>query len=168
MLGRDDYDWDDDYGWWHTSREAYIVKWAIFLALLVAITTFFIVGRQLARRRIRAGRKPVTGTTWLLSRSERAAFDPRYAQRWPTYAHYGPNGRPGYGPPPGGDYYGMNNMPPPPPVYDANRPPQYDGVGAPAPGAMAYPPEGASKVDPGQGGGYAPPPGPPPNAASRP
>lgn len=91
---------------------------------------------------------------WLLSRRQRAQFDPRYRDAVPGDSY-------------GSDQYGMHAYPPP--VYDPNSapPPKYQ------------PPEGASKIDPIQGRAeasstpvaagepspaYAPPPGPPPSA----
>lgn len=131
-----------------------------------------VLGRRHALRRVRAGRKPVPGTGWLLSRQERGLVDPRYAvPAWPgqaVYVQYHPGGPQaptgaGAGGGPGG-WYNMQNMPPPPPVYDANRPPMYDGDSAS--------PAGATKVDPDQQGAvnrddYAPPAGPPPGAGLR-
>lgn len=85
----------------------------------------------------------------LVSRAELARVDPAYAYPQATNVYYAPAGQ---------GYYGMQPMPPP--VYDPNRPPMY-------PGGPMPPPQGASKVDPEQGGAdYAPPPGPPPPAAS--
>jgi hypothetical protein len=91
---------------------------------------------------------------WLLSRRQRAQFDPRYRDAVPGDSY-------------SSDQYGMHAYPPP--VYDPNSapPPKYQ------------PPEGASKVDPTQrraeasstpvaagepSPAYAPPPGPPPSA----
>ena len=118
-----------------------------------------ILGRRHALRRVRAGRKPIFSTAWLLSRQERGL--PPRMPAWPAqpvYVHYAP-GPNGGGPQGGGGWYHMQNMPPPPPVYDANLPPMYDDAAGVAPGA------GTTKVDPNQQGGaaeYAPPAGPPP------
>ncbi|RYP11728.1 hypothetical protein DL765_007624 [Monosporascus sp. GIB2] len=176
----DDYIYDPNYVYWWDTRTGYVVKWALFLAFVTFIMLWMIVGRRLAKRNVRAGRKPPFGTAWLLSRHERALVDPRYAAPpWPghgqgpphaVYVHYQP-GPHGQQPPAGGGWYNMQEMPPPPPVYDANnRPPMYEGVG----------PAAGSKVDPNQGGAgggeaaggprgdeYAPPAGPPPGAAQR-
>lgn len=131
--------------YWYT-REGLIVKWSIFLGLMVFITLYITIGYIHAKKRIRKGLVPLAYHRWLVSRAELARVDPRYAYPQATYTNY----RPGYYQqyPPG---YNMQNMPPPPPMYDpsAPRPPMYDG------------PQGGSKLAPTQD--YeAPPPGPPP------
>ncbi|KAI1251653.1 hypothetical protein MGN70_006221 [Eutypa lata] len=155
----------DDQGhymyFWDT-RTGIIIKWSLFLAFVLFITIWMIGGRRHALRRVRAGKKPIFGTGWLLSRQERGLVDPRYANPWPgqaVYVQYHPGGPHGQPPAGGGGWYNMQNMPPPPPVYDGNRPPMYEGVDNAAPAA------GNTKVDPDQanrGSDYAPPAGPPP------
>lgn len=157
LFIRQNYYYDDDWSFWYT-REGYILKWSLFFALCAVLLTWVTVGRWHAAKRVRAGQKPVFSTGWLVPRSLRA---PAPYAAWPGYPHPAPgyyNGR--------GGAYGMHDMPPPPPVYDANRPPMYEGV------APAAPPEGSTKVDPQQGGAaggivqgapqYPPPAGPPP------
>ncbi|KAH8682502.1 hypothetical protein BX600DRAFT_45820 [Xylariales sp. PMI_506] len=131
--------------WWDT-RTGLIVKWSIFLGLIVIMFAYLIGGRWHARRRINKGLAPMAYHRWLIPRAELARVDPRYAYPEATYTNYAPGAA---------GYYGMQPMPPP--VYDPNRPPVYQG--------SEMPPTGATKVDPAQE--YAPPPGPPPAAASR-
>ncbi|KAI1262826.1 hypothetical protein F5Y18DRAFT_145077 [Xylariaceae sp. FL1019] len=129
---------DGDYFWY--TKEGYIVKYILFLTFIFVLLLWIVGGRAHARRRMRKGLRPMAYHSWLLSRSERGTYDPRYAQyTYPNQQHpvyY----RPAYGQTPGGqNEYGMYNMPPPPPVYDASRPPMYmesDG----------------SKIDPAQAG----------------
>ncbi|KAK7751185.1 hypothetical protein SLS62_006869 [Diatrype stigma] len=161
-------DEDGRYRYFWDTRTGIIIKWSLFLAFVLFITVWMVLGRRHALRRVRAGRKPAPGTGWLLSRQERGLVDPRYAAPWPGQAVYvqyhpgGPQAPAGSGP---GGWYNMQNMPPPPPVYDANRPPMYDG-------GDSNSPAGATKVDPDQQGAagrddYAPPAGPPPGAGLR-
>ncbi|KAI5865886.1 hypothetical protein GGS23DRAFT_358867 [Durotheca rogersii] len=129
--------------WFWYTRTGVIVKWSIFLGISVLLALYLILGRIHAKRRVRAGLKPLAYHSWLLSRQEKAAVDPRYA--WPnaTYNAYHSH----QAPPPGYGYgsYGMHPMPPP--VYDPNnRPPVYEGAGP--------------KVDPTQAAGVEPATGP--------
>lgn len=136
------------------SKTGYIVKWSVFLGLFTLFGLYLILGYTHAKKRMRKGLPPLAYHRWLVSRSELARVDPRYAYPQSSYNNYRP------------DYYNMqNNMPMPPPVYDPNaaRPPVYDD------------PQGATKTAPSQWGqqptyrpadqqadDYAPPPGPPP------
>lgn len=152
-------------------QEGRIVKWSVFLVIIVLITAYLLGGYLHARSRLKKGLPPKGYHRWMVPRPQLARVDPRYGYpqqpgghaQWTTY-------RPA-------DAYGMQNMGgmPPPPVYDptAARPPGYE------------PPEGGSKVDPAQGmasweqgqqreqgagsagdGNFAPPPGPPPPAVA--
>ncbi|KAI1464272.1 uncharacterized protein F4812DRAFT_217924 [Daldinia caldariorum] len=143
------------YVWFWYTRTGVIVKWSLFLGILLLLMLYLVFGRMHARKRIRAGMKPMAYHGWLLSRQERGAVDPQYA--WPQASYTPYQQGPGYG----ASGYGMHPIPPP--VYDPNnRPPMY---------------EGGSKIDPVQtgveptrqpaGNDYAPPPGPPPFAAQR-
>ncbi|KAI0160822.1 hypothetical protein GGR57DRAFT_392644 [Xylariaceae sp. FL1272] len=158
---------DDGIYFWYT-KEGYIVKYVLFLTFILVLLLWIVGGRAHARRRMRKGLRPMAYHSWLLSRSERGTYDPRYA----AYAHpqqpiyY----RPAYGQTPGGQTeYGMYNMPPPPPVYDATRPPMYmeaDTTSKIDP-AQAGRDRGAGATDVGIGASssrneYAPPAGPPP------
>lgn len=135
------------------------------------VTLYFILGYLHAKRRIRRGLAPLayhrvcalsysksslylTSSQFLLSRKDRAQYDPRYRDSLPDYFVHRP------------EQYGMHAYPPP--VYDPN---------APAP-PKYQPPAGATKLDPSQTGPannqptpgepspeYMPPPGPPPAAA---
>ncbi|KAI0383538.1 hypothetical protein F5Y04DRAFT_27378 [Hypomontagnella monticulosa] len=148
--------------WFWYTRTGVIIKWSIFVGITTLLALYLILGRMHAKKRVQRGLKPMAYHSWLLSRQEKAAVDPRYA--WPdaTFTNYQP--APGYGAP--NNTYGMHPMPPP--VYDPNnRPPMYEG---------GPPPMGGTKVDPVQTGveparqpmgDYAPPPGPPPSAAQR-
>lgn len=84
---------------------------------------------------------------WMLSRRQRAMYDPAYRQPHVYYSTYPP--------PHNGQQYGMYAMPPP--VYDPNAPPP-----------PMYQPPGGAKIDPGQaradGSSPAYEPGPPPAA----
>ncbi|KAK0673371.1 hypothetical protein QBC41DRAFT_136931 [Cercophora samala] len=150
---------------WNT-KAGIIVKWSLFLAILVSLTLYLLIGYLHARKRVRAGLPPLGYHRFLVNRATLAQVDPRYRYPQSTFTPYhhnqGNNGD-GY------QYYNMQGMPPPP-VYDPNapRPPVYE------------PPAGASKY--GEGNGttssppppmdnnnnnnngymYAPPPGPPP------
>ncbi|KAI1401424.1 hypothetical protein F4819DRAFT_328185 [Hypoxylon fuscum] len=152
---------EDDNGrliWFWYTRTGVIVKWSIFLGIIVLLSLYLILGRMHAKKRVNRGLKPLAYHRFLLSRQELAASDPRYA--WPQAQYTNYQAGPGYGP---GGNYGMH--PVPPPIYDPNnRPPMYDGSNGPMP-------MGGSKIDPMQtgvepahqpGGDYAPPPGPPP------
>lgn len=150
-TGTTTFDDDGDVPFWWT-RTGIIVKWSIFLAIVVGFMLWLVLGYMHAKRRINKGLKPLAYHRCLVGRAELARVDPAYAYPQATYTNY---------PPPGAGYYGMQPMPPP--VYDPNRPPQYPGGPAPPP------PMGGSKVDPEQGAGdYAPPPGPPPPATQQP
>ncbi|ETS81789.1 hypothetical protein PFICI_06791 [Pestalotiopsis fici W106-1] len=147
-----DDDRDDVPFWW--TRTGIIVKWSIFLAIVVVFMLWLVLGYMHAKRRMRKGLKPLGYHRCLVSRAELARVDPAYAYPQAVYTNYAQ-------PPPGAGYYGMQPMPPP--VYDPNRPPQYPGGPAPPP------PQGGSKIDPEQAGGdFAPPPGPPPPATQQP
>ncbi|CAG8980534.1 hypothetical protein HYALB_00002531 [Hymenoscyphus albidus] len=144
---------DGRRGWWYT-REGQIARWSIFFGLFFILMVYMVGGYMHAKKRISKGLAPLPYHRWLLSRSQRAQFDPWYQEPTIYYQTY----------PPPGAHYGMHPMPPP--VYDPNMPPTYQ------------PPAGASKVDPSQwrteptrrpaesdpAPGYAPPPGPPPPA----
>ncbi|KAI1815576.1 hypothetical protein GGS20DRAFT_543014 [Poronia punctata] len=152
-----------DVWFWYTTP-GIIIKYVVFLSILLLLLVWIVGGRVHAKRRLIRGQKPMAYHAWLLSRRERAQVDPTY--RWPQptyYAVYRPantNANPHDGT---AEYYGMHSMPPPP-MYDPNRPPVYEGPSAPAPAAAS----GTSKVDPRQGevvhDEYAPPPGPPPSS----
>ncbi|RKU40686.1 hypothetical protein DL546_000650 [Coniochaeta pulveracea] len=158
---------DPDYvPFWYT-KTGVIVKWCIFLGLLVAFSAYMILGRIHAQRRIARGLPPLAYHRWLVPRAQLASVDPRYA--FPQAAYQSHQPRPQHEQ---GEYYGMYSMPPP--VYDPNAPrlPDY------------YPPqpqqeqqqEGVgSKVDPNQArdgpslrmDDVPPPAGPPPASSSR-
>lgn len=147
--------------WWY-SETGRIVKWSVFLGLILILSIYIVGGYIHARSRIKKGLAPLGYHRWLVRRSDLARVDPRYA--YPP-AMYHPRA-PGWTTHRPADAYHMRDMGvPPPPVYDptSSRPPMYS------------PPEGGSKVNPAQGWGqqesgtmnndYAPPSGPPPPAA---
>ncbi|KAL7620699.1 hypothetical protein AAE478_009694 [Parahypoxylon ruwenzoriense] len=147
--------------WFWYTRTGVIIKWSLFLGISILLALYLVLGRIHAKRRVRAGMKPLAYHSWLLSRQEKSGVDPRYAWPQASFTTYQPG--PGYSAGPSGAY-GMHSMPPP--VYDPNnRPPVYEG-------GPAAPPVG-SKIDPAQTSSgsaqqdYAPPPGPPPAAAQR-
>lgn len=97
---------------------------------------------------------------WLISRSELARVDPRYAFPQSSYTTY----RPEYANQQ--QYHMQGNMPPPPPMYDpSGRPPMYDG---PAGGTKTAPSQWAQEPTHRPGGAagqdeeYGAPSGPPP------
>ncbi|KAI0396501.1 hypothetical protein F5Y17DRAFT_419337 [Xylariaceae sp. FL0594] len=182
-IARRQYVNDDDGNdiWFWYTTPGIIIKYVVFLTILLLLFAWIVGGRVHAKRRLMRGQKPLGYHAWLLSRRERALVDPAY--RWPHDTYYGVY-RPGYhGHPSANDNnnnhpesYGMHAMPPPP-MYDPTRPPMYEGpppppaVGAPnaAPGT-----KGGEQQHRGQGGSgagasnggheeeFAPPAGPPP------
>ncbi|KAL8393316.1 hypothetical protein RB595_003194 [Gaeumannomyces hyphopodioides] len=127
--------------WW--SRTGHIIKWSLFLGIFTIFALYIVIGYWHAKKRLSKGQIPLAYHRWLVSRSQLARVDPRYAYPQPAgYTTYRP------------DYYGMNAMPPPP-VYEPSRPPMYDG------------PPGGTKVDPAQTSqqSQAQPPPPPPQEA---
>jgi len=146
---------DDNYVpfWW--TRTGQIVRWAILIGILVVVFTFLFIGNCHARRRLSRGLPPLRYHRWMLSRNQRARYDPNYA---PPAPYYNPYQREGYN---------MNAMPPP--IYDPSHPmpPVYQ------------PPTGGTKVAPSQfttsrpvgetdpSPSYEAPPGPPPGAAAQ-
>lgn len=109
-------------------QTGYIIKWSLFLGIFTFFGLYLTIGYWHAKRRLSKGQVPLAYHRWLVSRSQLARVDPRYAYPQPFgYSTYRP------------DYHGMQAMTvPPPPVYDPSRPPVYDG------------PPGGTKVDPGQ------------------
>jgi hypothetical protein len=139
-----------------------IVKWVLFFVFWLLIIGWLVLGRVSAKKRVRAGQKPIWGTGWLLPRTERMMVyawpAPAYSTYPPTapgggHHHHHPHYQAYYAPGPG---YPMHGNMAPPPVYDPNRPPVYDGVKD-----GGHPPQQTSGVAPEA---YSPPPG-PPNAA---
>jgi len=130
--------WDNNGGWWY-SGTATAVKW-IILAVILSLFLLFILGGYLhAQRRIKKGLPPLAYHRWLLSRRQRAAYDPRYATAAPqnNFSFYQAPANP-Y--PYQGNAFHMDTYPAPPPAYDPSMapPPKYQ------------PPAGGSKVDPEQ------------------
>ncbi|KAL2154293.1 hypothetical protein VTH82DRAFT_2969 [Thermothelomyces myriococcoides] len=149
-----------DIPFWAT-RTGIIVKWSLFLGIMILIILYFLVAYIHLKQRIRKGLPPLSYHRFLASRVTLARLDPRYAPPPPLNPYtYDPAER---------YYYDMYAMPPP--VYDPNapRPPAYE------------PPANSTKVQPNQSQGaqqgpsqagestaaYGPPPGPPP-ASSQP
>jgi len=107
------------YNWWYTPT-AYAVKWSALLALFVIFFLWITLGYYHARRRIKAGLKPLSYHKWLVPRSQREPQPPQNAR-----SYYAPGS------------FGMQGQQPaePPPVYsNTDMPPTYQ------------PPEGGSKV----------------------
>lgn len=145
--------------WWY-SKEGVIVKWSLFLGMIVFFAVFLSVSYTHAKRRMAKGQLPLRYHRWMISKHKLARIDPQYAYPQSNYRTYRPQQ----------DVYGMYAMPPP--VYDpgAPRPPIYE------------PPQGATKADPSQwrseptrrpadgaaGSDFAPPSGPPPSFGARP
>ncbi|PQE18853.1 Ubiquitin- ligase sel1 protein [Rutstroemia sp. NJR-2017a WRK4] len=141
---------DGNDPFWYT-RTGRIIRWSVFFGLFGLFLIWVIGGYWHAKRRISKGLTPLAYHRWLLSRRQRAMYDPAYQDPPVYYTTY---------PPPG--QYGMHPMPPP--MYDPNAqmPPTYQ------------PPAGATKLDPSQfraqtvnaepSPEYEAPPGPPPAA----
>ncbi|KAK1764884.1 hypothetical protein QBC33DRAFT_427744, partial [Phialemonium atrogriseum] len=149
-------DEDGDFIPFWYSKTGVIVKWSLFLGLIVIVTLYLLVGYMHAKRRIRKGLPPLGYHRFLVSRTELARVDPRYAfpQR-PSYGTYYPPSQ----------YYGMHAMPPP--VYDpeAPRPPVYEGAKVdPSQAGPGFTPEPTRRpTEPAPD--YSPPAGPPPGAS---
>ncbi|KAK4043694.1 hypothetical protein C8A01DRAFT_12786 [Parachaetomium inaequale] len=113
---------------WST-RTGTIVKWSLFLGIIVAIGLYLLLGYMHAQRRMKKGLPPLGYHRFLVSRAALAQVDPRYRPPQPSNIYrYTPEQH----------YYDMNTMPPP--VYDPNapRPPMYE------------PPAGSTKIEPNQ------------------
>ncbi|KAK4132515.1 hypothetical protein BT67DRAFT_450941 [Trichocladium antarcticum] len=137
------------------SKTGVIVKWSLFLGLVVFVALYIFLGHLHAQRRIQNGLPPLRYHRFLVSRSTIARTSPQ--NRYPQPASARPYN-------PDNQYYDMNSMPPP--VYDPNapRPPMYE------------PPAGSTKVGSQQHGAeqsqqaagepveYTPPAGPPPSS----
>lgn len=136
-----DFEDDNDDGLWWWSPEAYAVKFAIIVALFAVVAVYLLGGYLHAKRRIRKGLPPLAYHRWMLSRAERARFDPNYHP--PQIALYQvPEG------------YATHGYPAPPPAYNPNAPPP----------PTYQPPEGGSKIAPSQSV-YQPPQGSPPSSS---
>ncbi|KAF4589479.1 ubiquitin-protein ligase Sel1/Ubx2 [Ophiocordyceps camponoti-floridani] len=116
--------------WWQ-SRTGVIIKWVVFLVIVLLFTLYVLGGYLHARYRIKKGLPPLAYHRCLVARRMQPPPMAGHHNGWPQQGYYGP-------PPPNG--FAMNNMGAPP-VYDPTRPPTY--MGAP-------PPDGGSKVDPSQ------------------
>ncbi|KAK4105337.1 hypothetical protein N658DRAFT_503499 [Parathielavia hyrcaniae] len=152
---------------WST-RTGTILKWSLFLGIVVALCLYLMIGYIHAQNRIQKGLPPLSYHRFLVSRTTLARVDPHYQPPQPAgFYPYAPERH----------YYDMHVMPPP--VYDPNapRPPMYE------------PPAGSIKVNTtqqfqagqsqhGQQSQqshqqneerfeYAPPPGSPPPSSSR-
>ncbi|KAL9623781.1 MAG: hypothetical protein Q9160_002012 [Pyrenula sp. 1 TL-2023] len=128
-------DLNNDGNWWYWSPTAYAVKWGIVGAIFLFALIYVVGGYLHAQRRMKKGLRPLAYHRFLVSRSQRARFEPMNNYTF-TPVNNG---------------YAMNGYPAPPPAYNPAYPPP--------PNYM--PPEGASKAAPAQGE-YAPPAGPPP------
>jgi len=141
--------------WWTNTGE--IVRWSVFFGIFFLIIVYITFGHWHAKRRIMKGLPPLRYHRWLLSRQQRARYDPSFRQPVVYYNSY-----------PQGAGYVMEPVPPPP-VYDSNSPPP----------PTYQPPAGGSKIDPSQwraqptrrpaeagepSPDYEAPPGPPPGA----
>jgi len=140
--------------WW--TREGQIVRWSIFFGIFFLFLAYMVGGYYHAKRRINKGLPPLAYHRWLLSRRQRARYDPNYRNPSVYYNTY-----------PDGGQYGMHPMPPP--MYDPSQPPP----------PTYQPPAGGTKIDPSQwraeptrrpatsgepSPAYEAPPGPPPTA----
>jgi len=104
------------YNFWY-SATAYAVKWSVLLALFVIFFLWITLGYYHARRRIKAGLRPLAYHKWLVPRSQREPQPPQNIR-----AYYAPGS------------FGMEHAEPPPVYSNTDMPPSYQ------------PPEGGSKV----------------------
>lgn len=118
------------------------------LAILFVLLVFAAAFRN-SRRRRKQGVQPMYGTGWM------APAPPPY---YPPPPQYTPQGGP-YGPPPGGYKVGENDG-----YYGGNYGGNYGG-GPQQEGIQLQQPQNTYHRSADAGGDYAPPPGPPPNAA---
>ncbi|KAK3906968.1 hypothetical protein C8A05DRAFT_40299 [Staphylotrichum tortipilum] len=112
------------------SRTGVIVKWSLFLGIILICSLYLLIGYIHVQKRIQKGLPPLGYHRFLVSRATLAQVDPRYRPPQPANIYpYHPGGP---------QYYDMHAVPPP--VYDPNapRPPVYE------------PPAGSTKVDPQQ------------------
>lgn len=158
---------------WST-RTGTIVKWSLFLGIIVITALYLLVGCVHAQKRIKKGLPPLGYHRFLVSRAVLARVDPRCRPAQPGAVYYPTAAE--------RNYYDMQAMPPP--VYDPNapRPPMYEPpVGStkfepnqqqqgvqqsqpPTEGRFEYGPPPGSPPMPGPSQEtYAPPPGPPPS-----
>jgi len=128
-----------DSDWWWTSPAAYAIKWGIIAGIFVFFLLFFFGSYLHAKRRMKKGVAPLGYHRWLITRRQRAQFEPPPQNNVSFYRAQ--------------DGYAMHGYAPPPPAYNP------DGDNVPA----YTPPEGASKVNPAQNYAEIPPPGPPPS-----
>ncbi|KAI6251009.1 hypothetical protein HI914_00313 [Erysiphe necator] len=96
--------------WW--TKTGQIVRWSVFLGLFTLLTAYIVIGYFHAKRRMKKGLPLLAYHRWLVSREERAQFDPSYSNPSTYYYQYAPPGAQ--------NGYGMQPMPPP--VYDPNAP----------------------------------------------
>ncbi|KAF1812324.1 hypothetical protein P152DRAFT_397807 [Eremomyces bilateralis CBS 781.70] len=126
LAPRDDFVHDHYYSdsfWW--SPAGYVAKWVIVGTIFFFLLTWIVGGYLHARHRVRKGLPPLRYHRWLLSRSQRARFDPGPG----AYYHAQPYGW---------SYRMDGRHVEPPPVYSNDLPPTYQ------------PPAGASKINPNQ------------------
>ncbi|KAI9047615.1 hypothetical protein LZ554_008328 [Drepanopeziza brunnea f. sp. 'monogermtubi'] len=127
---------DEDFGptderkgeafWW--TKEGQIMRWSVFFGLMFLFLSYMILGYWHAKRRINNGLAPLPYHQWLLSRRDRARYDPAFQTPSVYYNQYPPQQQSEY------DRFSM-----PPPLYtNADLPPTYQ------------PPAGSTKVAPSQ------------------
>ncbi|XMA18456.1 hypothetical protein WAI453_011247 [Rhynchosporium graminicola] len=123
----DGFIYDDRRSFWWT-RDGQIVRWSVFFGLFTLLLAYMIGGYWHAKKRLSKGLAPLRYHRWLLSRRDRARYDPTYQTPAVYYNQYPPQQQ---------GQYGMHPMPPP--LYNtADLPPTYQ------------PPAGATKIDPSQ------------------
>ncbi|KAK4128617.1 hypothetical protein N657DRAFT_652249 [Parathielavia appendiculata] len=109
---------------WST-RTGSILKWSLFLGIVVVLCLYLLIGYIHAQNRIQKGLPPLSYHRFLVSHATLAPVDPHYRPPQPaSFYPYTPERH----------YYDMHATPPP--VYDPNapRPPKYE------------PPAGSTKV----------------------
>ncbi|EGS18076.1 uncharacterized protein CTHT_0060910 [Thermochaetoides thermophila DSM 1495] len=123
-------DADSCYVPFWSTREGVIIKWSLFLGLIVFISLYLLVGYLHAQQRLKKGLAPLSYHRFLVPRSSRNpnnrySYPPQTAVLRPLTAE--------------AHYLDLHSIPPP--VYDPNapRPPAYE------------PSAGSTKVEPNQG-----------------
>jgi len=144
-----------DSFWW--SPTGYIVKWAIMAGIFLIITVWFVGGYLHAQKRMKKGLPPLKYHRFLISRAQRAQFDPnqrQFAMR-PHHPGAGMYGHTYQTQNPDGSYTVHTYYPEPPPLYN--------GAGGPPAYTAEQKEEMARQESLGQGVQYPPPAGPPPS-----
>ncbi|KAF2403843.1 hypothetical protein EJ06DRAFT_527444 [Trichodelitschia bisporula] len=118
----------DRYVYYERNTTFFIVKWAIFGGLFLALIAFLVIANLHARRRVRRGLAPLGYHRWLLPASMRARFPKPGTYRQNNAAYYAPPSTYAPAHPTGGVPYVVSYVEPPP-VYSNDMPPVYQPPG---------------------------------------